>query len=278
MESMKPEDMAAELERATGQEKQTAAMLDDAYVQLALADQARVPTELFCPQCKHQHVDKDEGDIDWTMRIHKKHLCAACGHIWRPYPVSTVGVDFHAQCRAAREACDLAVAELRRQVSDQARLIAENQQLTVRRDELLQLVAKLSREEPQDGELEECKSGHAAVGTLRAKLEEMTTEMDIREDVADDEGSIRGHERQRYLCSINVNAAGGGYADCETRKQTIVLEAEVLRLKAFEDAYVQINAALAGVPVLIDDVTGQPCVDRIKTLRRLLADADKLNP
>jgi len=248
-------ELLAELERALGQEAQTAAMAGDLIFEVGAADHARVPTELFCPECKHQHVDKDEGDIDWTVRPHKKHLCAACKHIWKPYPVGTVGVDFHAQCRAAREACDLAVAQLRQQAADQARLIAENEQLTKRRDELLQLVVKMTREEPQSGELEECKAGRAAliaeVGSLRSELmernaivEEMQIELiEVRaqadllrvrteyaeQDVArtyliEHEANLRGREQREYLCE-------SGAMSCVNAQK---LKDEIDRLKPFE--------------------------------------------
>jgi predicted RNA-binding Zn-ribbon protein involved in translation (DUF1610 family) len=38
-----------------------------------------VPRPLFCPHCGVQHIDKGE----WATRLHHKHLCASCGHIWR---------------------------------------------------------------------------------------------------------------------------------------------------------------------------------------------------
>lgn len=47
---------------------------------------------LHCPKCITQHVDKDEGNIDWTKRLHRKHLCHNCGHIWKVANVYTVGV------------------------------------------------------------------------------------------------------------------------------------------------------------------------------------------
>lgn len=49
-----------------------------------------VPTTIYCPKCSTQHVDRDE----WaTTRVHCKHLCESCGHVWMPYEVSTVGVE-----------------------------------------------------------------------------------------------------------------------------------------------------------------------------------------
>lgn len=43
---------------------------------------------------------------------------------------------------------------------------------------------------------------------------------------------------------------------------------EVARLRSFEEAYSAIDSALAGVEVrLVEELTGQPCVDRIAALR-----------
>lgn len=50
-----------------------------------------VPMLLFCPKCRVQHVDAVEGDA-WTNPPHRSHLCHACGHIWRPADLPTVGI------------------------------------------------------------------------------------------------------------------------------------------------------------------------------------------
>lgn len=56
---------------------------------------------LFCPACGCQHVDESRpGYIDeegtkyeeWDNPPHKSHLCADCGHIWRPADIYTNGV------------------------------------------------------------------------------------------------------------------------------------------------------------------------------------------
>lgn len=58
---------------------------------------------LFCPACGVQHIDAPEprdpglgSDLDdverWTNPPHRSHLCASCGHIWRPADVPTNGV------------------------------------------------------------------------------------------------------------------------------------------------------------------------------------------
>lgn len=45
---------------------------------------------LFCPACGLQHVD---GPTEaWMNPPHRSHLCAGCGHIWRPADVPTNGV------------------------------------------------------------------------------------------------------------------------------------------------------------------------------------------
>ncbi len=56
--------------------------------------------ELFCPACGKQHLDIDDGEIDWSKRIHRTHKCVntpegpntGCGHLWRPKNVPTFGV------------------------------------------------------------------------------------------------------------------------------------------------------------------------------------------
>lgn len=121
-------------------------------VQKALTDleNAQVPTEIVCPQCSLLHVDQDE----WaTTRLHRKHLCHGCGHIWQPYLVTTVGVDVHGPCRA-------------------------------RRDELLATIAKLSQTVPLESEVAEALDQRgklvAEIGTLRAALieaEQANTEL-----------------------------------------------------------------------------------------------------
>lgn len=33
---------------------------------------------LHCPKCLKQHIDEGE----WSKRLHHKHLCLHCGHLW----------------------------------------------------------------------------------------------------------------------------------------------------------------------------------------------------
>lgn len=53
--------------------------------------------------------------------------------------------------------------------------------------------------------------------TLARALLALLADHDTAVDRADEEGSIRGHERQRYLCTIPATGAGGGYETCGTR-------------------------------------------------------------
>lgn len=106
---------------------------------------ARVPTELHCPMCNTLHVDQD----DWAHKIaHRKHLCAQCGHVWAPYDVGTIGVDFHVACRT-------------------------------RRDELLQMVTTLSQSVPLESEVGEALNQRgvllAEVATLKSTNEQLVT-------------------------------------------------------------------------------------------------------
>jgi hypothetical protein len=49
-----------------------------------------IPMVLDCPKCHCKHVDEGE----WaTTRVHREHLCALCGHVWRPCNVPTLGVE-----------------------------------------------------------------------------------------------------------------------------------------------------------------------------------------
>ena len=65
---------------------------------------------LFCPACGVQHIDAPESKsrvlyadealseqsftplVTWTNPPHKSHLCASCGHVWRPADVPTNGI------------------------------------------------------------------------------------------------------------------------------------------------------------------------------------------
>lgn len=52
-----------------------------------------IPMILICPSCSTLHVDEpDERTPGWTNPPHKSHLCHACGTIWRPADLPTVGV------------------------------------------------------------------------------------------------------------------------------------------------------------------------------------------
>lgn len=48
---------------------------------------------LFCPSCGLQHIDApDPARFEWVNQPHRTHLCASCGHLWRPADVPTNGV------------------------------------------------------------------------------------------------------------------------------------------------------------------------------------------
>ncbi|WP_196486212.1 hypothetical protein [Burkholderia cepacia] len=72
--------------------------------------EAPIPVLLFCPRCGTQHIDAPETEpgrlissgpnagravpprVTWDKPPHRSHLCHACGIIWRPADVATVGV------------------------------------------------------------------------------------------------------------------------------------------------------------------------------------------
>jgi hypothetical protein len=45
---------------------------------------------LTCPSCKTRHIDEGE----FATKHHHTHACQACGMVWRPAIVATVGVQF----------------------------------------------------------------------------------------------------------------------------------------------------------------------------------------
>jgi len=135
-----------------------------------LARNARVPVELFCPQCKAQHVDQNE----WAHEIsHRKHLCHACQHVWQPYPVGTVGVDLHIPCREKQDRLETDIAWLR---GEWTNTVEDNRLLSIRRDELLAVVANLSQTVPLESEVAEALNQRGAllaeIGTLKATIAE----------------------------------------------------------------------------------------------------------
>jgi hypothetical protein len=168
----------AEIERATGQEKQTGAILDGFASDLAKVRNAQVPTEIRCPKCGMLHVDQDE----WaTTRLHRKHLCHGCGNIWQPYPVTTVGVDYHVGCNERINQLDYDLAWTKAQWQEAG---AEIETLTKRRDELLEMVAKLSQTVPLESEVAEALNQRGAllaeVGTLKARIVELESMLPAR--------------------------------------------------------------------------------------------------
>lgn len=67
------------------------AALERATIELSRSRELRrpIPVILHCPECRTQHVDRDE----WATRPHRTHLCAKCGLEWRASQVPTVGIE-----------------------------------------------------------------------------------------------------------------------------------------------------------------------------------------
>jgi hypothetical protein len=49
-----------------------------------------IPMILFCPLCHARHLDEGE----FATKPHHTHACQACGFVWRPAVVPTVGVQY----------------------------------------------------------------------------------------------------------------------------------------------------------------------------------------
>ena len=80
----------------------------EAILQYVLGDPpAPIDMVLHCPVCGRQHIDAPEYEsaredpfpafgedpaMSWGNPPHRSHLCAGCGHIWRPTDVPTNGV------------------------------------------------------------------------------------------------------------------------------------------------------------------------------------------
>lgn len=56
----------------------------------ASAHAAPIPMLLWCPKCGERHVDEGE----FATRVHTTHACQACGLVWKPAKIPTVGVRF----------------------------------------------------------------------------------------------------------------------------------------------------------------------------------------
>lgn len=73
--------------------------------ELAIADVTPLDMVLHCPACGLQHIDApqfeytenragySERERVWDNPPHRSHLCAGCGHVWRPADVPTNGVE-----------------------------------------------------------------------------------------------------------------------------------------------------------------------------------------
>lgn len=49
-----------------------------------------VPMLLRCPECHERHIDVGA----FSTKSHHTHACQACGAVWRPAIIPTVGVQF----------------------------------------------------------------------------------------------------------------------------------------------------------------------------------------
>lgn len=49
-----------------------------------------IPMLLWCPGCGERHIDEGE----FATRVHTTHACQACGFVWRPAIVATIGMKF----------------------------------------------------------------------------------------------------------------------------------------------------------------------------------------
>ena len=49
---------------------------------------------IYCPKCNARHYDEFDPvtEINWATRLHRKHLCGECKHIWQEADHYTVGV------------------------------------------------------------------------------------------------------------------------------------------------------------------------------------------
>lgn len=53
----------------------------------AVSRSGEVRNDIDCPKCGEHHVDEGE----WAKRLHRKHQCQSCGHIWQPHEHYTFG-------------------------------------------------------------------------------------------------------------------------------------------------------------------------------------------
>ena len=86
-------------------EEKTKLLDDQIGVNNALVEEVKrlgapVPLILFCPKCNTRHLDA--GVMATTP--HRTHACQACGFLWAPAVVPTVGVAFLPGCRDADQA------------------------------------------------------------------------------------------------------------------------------------------------------------------------------
>lgn len=155
--------------------------------------------EIHCPECYWLHVDQD----DLAVTPHLTHFCHNCSNLFKPFNVATIGVDIHEGCAAALVACEAELAKSREQEAQTCSVldgfVGDVEKLTKRRDELLELCAKLTRETPYPADLDECRSARAAliaeVGTLRR------TVLGLEEKVAEQALDLRSYREALDLRS-----------------------------------------------------------------------------
>jgi len=59
------------------------------FTNIVMALDPPVPMVLHCPKCGAQHIDRGV----YATRVHRTHLCAGCGELWKPFDYATVGVE-----------------------------------------------------------------------------------------------------------------------------------------------------------------------------------------
>lgn len=62
--------------------------LDAEVARLRAANDGPIPMLLWCPECGDRHIDVGE----FAKKVHHTHACQACGMVWRPAVIATVGV------------------------------------------------------------------------------------------------------------------------------------------------------------------------------------------
>lgn len=64
--------------------------------QIVPAESTSIPLLLWCPECGERHIDR--GKLAETL--HRTHACQACGMLWAPAVVPTIGVQYLPGCKS----------------------------------------------------------------------------------------------------------------------------------------------------------------------------------